>query len=132
MLSSYDHSCCFSVSPRKRRPVDVSMMRWSSAPSHRYTHWGLVGCSRACDTIRTPWRHGQWVNSPESSQLELESAKQRTSPGKPEPDEDDNLKQVDPIPGTFKSYTLSTLHTCGTRYPQIVVQGCRFSALTRS
>ena len=85
-----------------------------------------------CDTIRTPWRHGQWVNSPVPSQLELESAKQRTSPGKPEPDEDDNLKQVDLIPGTFKSYTLSTLHARGTRYPQIVVQGCRFSALTRS
>ena len=47
--------------------------------------------------------------------MEFESAKQRTSPGKPKPDEDDNLKQVDLIPGTFKNYTLSTLHARGTR-----------------
>ena len=49
--------------------------------------------------------------------MELESAKQLTSPGKPKADEDDNLKQVELIPG--KNYKLSTLHACGTRYPQI-------------
>ena len=43
------------------------------------------------------------ANSPEPS-WKLESAKQLTSPGKPKADEDDNLKQVEPIPGTFKNF----------------------------
>ena len=51
-------------------------MRWSSAPSHWYTHWGLVGGPGVCDTIRAPWHYGE-INSPE-----LESAKQRVQPEK--------------------------------------------------
>ena len=77
------------------------------ATSHGYTHWGLVGGSGACDTTRTPWRHGEIVNGPDEASWRL--TKQSSRAGKP--DHDHELKQVEPISYMFKNYKLGKLGT---------------------